>query len=138
MIILNVLLSGHDDWLQNVVLDHLKTRDVLSVFVNIVNIEPKVRFLVIYCLRYFFWSLTRIDFDFLIEHLLSLFHCLLSLNIIELLKSFFSELDFGSLVCLNFDQDILILALGMEVETPDNQSEQVDIQNLVALTTSER
>lgn len=138
MIILDVLLSGHDDWLQNVVFEHLETRDVLSVFVNIVNIEPEVRFLVIYCLRYFFWSLTRIDFDFLIEHLLSLFHCLLSLNIIELLKSFFSELDFGSLVCLNFDQDILILALGMEVETPYNQSEQVDIQNLVPLTTSER
>ena len=137
LVVLNVLLGGHDNRLQNVVFEHLEPWYVLPVPVDVVHVQPKVAFLVVQSLGCSA-GLPLVDLYFFVEHLFSLLQGLFALELVELLQRFFGEIDFTLLVSFNLDQDVLVLALSVEVESPHHLFERIYVQDLVALAAGKR
>lgn len=84
LVVLNVLLGSHDNWLQNVVFEHLEPWYVLPVPVDVVHVKAEVAFLVIQSLGCSA-GVPLVNLYFFVEHLFSLLQCLFALEFVELL-----------------------------------------------------
>ena len=84
LVVLNVLLGGHNNWLQYVVFEHLEPWYVLPVPVDVVHVQAEVAFLVVQSLGCSA-GFPLVDLYLFVEHLFSLFQRLFALKLVELL-----------------------------------------------------
>ena len=115
----------------------MEPRYVLTVPVDVVHVQAEVAFLVVQSLGRS-GGVPLICLYFFIEHLFSLFQGLFALELVELLQRFLGEIYFALLVTFNLHQNVLVLALRVEVEGPHHLFEGINVQDLVALATGKR
>jgi hypothetical protein len=72
----------------------------------------------------------RVAVDAFVELAFSFFHCLLALEVIELLKRLLRKVDFGLLITLYFLEYLFVFILSVEEEGSHDLFEQIHVEYL--------